>query len=86
MIPNGILVIFIDWHLAQLSSERLHLQRPTAKAELGKSCGRKGGRIVGTRGVKDTTRKPTELTHRSSWGSQRLNGQLRSPYGSFIWV
>jgi hypothetical protein len=26
--------------------------------ELGKSCGKGGGRIEGARGVKDTTRKP----------------------------
>jgi hypothetical protein len=29
--------------------------------ELGKSCGRGGRRTEGARGVKDTTRKPSEL-------------------------
>jgi hypothetical protein len=34
------------------------IQKPAAKleAELGESCRREGGRIVGVRGVKDTTR------------------------------
>lgn len=34
----------------------------SSQAELGKNSGR-GGRTVGTRGAKDTTRKPTEPTN-----------------------
>lgn len=53
-------LVWPDWYLGQLSSERLH------PATNGNKCRRGRGRIVGTRGVKDTTRKPTESTNLSS--------------------
>jgi len=49
------------------------MQRPTAKhqEELGESCRRGGGRMEGTRGVKATTRKPTESTKPEPIGAHR---------------
>jgi hypothetical protein len=40
-------------------------ERPAAKylAKLGKSCGRGWGKIEGSRGSKETTRKPTVSTN-----------------------
>jgi hypothetical protein len=35
---------------------------------LRECCGRRGGRIEGARGIKDTTRKPAESTHLGPWG------------------
>jgi hypothetical protein len=45
------------------------MQKLTAKSfgELGETCRRRGGRIVGVRGFKDITRKPTESTNVVSW-------------------
>jgi hypothetical protein len=57
--------ITVSWE-ASWSSRWSQVQRPTAKhqMELGESCrnGRVEDRIVGVKGVKDTTR-PTESTH-----------------------
>lgn len=41
------------------------------RPQVGKFCPRKGGKIPGPRGVKDTTRKPTESTKLNSWGAHR---------------
>jgi hypothetical protein len=55
-----------------LSSERLHPAtdrnrsrdpQPNIYVELRESCRRGGGKIAGTRGLKDTTRKPRESTN-----------------------
>jgi hypothetical protein len=59
------------------------MQRSTAKhwVEPGESCGRVGDRIEPARGVKDTTRRPTESTNLAHGGSQRLNHQPKSIQG-----
>jgi len=36
--------------------------------ELGKSCGRVGGRIEELRGDRDSTRRPTEPINLNPWG------------------
>jgi hypothetical protein len=52
---------------------------------LGRARGiiwKKGGRIGGARGVKDTTRKITESTNLGHKGSQRLEHQPKSMHGT----
>jgi hypothetical protein len=58
------------------------MQRPTAKhqEELGEPCGTVGNGTDRAKGVKNTTRRPTESTNLGPWGSERLN-QLRSMQG-----
>ena len=40
-----------------------------------------GDRTEQARGVKDTTRRPTESTNLGTWKSQRLNQQLKNMQG-----
>ena len=60
--------------------------------ELGDSYVRTGDRIVGPKGDRNSTRRPTESTNLDPWGSKRQNYQPKSLHrldlGSldFIWV
>jgi hypothetical protein len=57
------------------------MQRSTVKhyTELGESFGRRGGRIVGAKGVKDTIRKPTETTNLGPWELLGTELTIREP-------
>jgi len=48
------------------------MKTPTAKQwmKLGETYGRGRGRIVGPKGNRNPTRKPTESTNLDPWGSQ----------------
>ena len=50
------------------------MQRPIAKhtEELGEYPGRRGGRMVGARRIKFTTRKPTESTNLALGGPTEI--------------
>jgi hypothetical protein len=56
------------------------MRKPTAKQwlELGHSYGGFGKKIVGPKGDRDSTGRPTESTNLDPWGTQRLNQQLKS--------
>jgi hypothetical protein len=49
--------------------------------ELGDSYGRIEGRIIGPRGNRNSTERPTESTNLDPWVSQRLNHQPKSIHG-----
>jgi hypothetical protein len=73
-----------DKNIAQLFSERFHPAadrcydpHPTISAT-EESFGGWGGRIEGTRGIKNTKRKPIESTNLGHRDSQRLNHQPKS--------
>jgi len=76
-----------------VSSERLHqqltqIQIPTAKQcmEFWESYGRIGGRIVGPRGERNSTRRPSESTNLVPWGFQSLNHRWAGPRPPHIYV
>ena len=56
------------------------MQTPTTKQwmELRDSYGRIGGRIVGLKGDRNSTERPTESTNLDPWGSQRMNHQPKT--------
>jgi hypothetical protein len=79
MILLGLLT-GVSYPLRGSTQQLTQIQTPTVKQrmKLGDSYGRIGGRIVGAKGDRNSTGRPTELTNLGPWGPQSLNHQPKT--------